>query len=178
MSFDKDDFKKAEEEYKKKLLEANAETEDESGDAGESGTGEAGSQIQFHDFIFAGESQRDNLLPDEIRRLLAIHDNVNKENVKKQKDKRDTYKNLKEGKTSLEQYRSSQNGMNGDKPAHPILSDKAQFSGVDSQVNPVVDENAANTNDANRNELELQYRLRHQPQNAPRFNPKPTPYSR
>lgn len=170
-----------EDEYKKRLLtqaqiDADEDSEDESGESG-SGGGASG-EIEFVDFLSTGDASRDDLLPDEVRRLLSVHENVNKENVKKQKDQRDTYKNLKEGKQSLEQYRNglTENASNGDKPPHPILSNKAQFSGIDSKVNPSVTENNANTNEENRNEAELRYSLQHKPENAPRFNPKPTPY--
>jgi hypothetical protein len=169
---------KDEEEYKRHLTQSEIEATDD--ESGESGSGSSGSAIEFHDFLAPGDGLREDLLPDEIRRLLSIHESVNKENVKKQKEKKEQYKNLKEGKQSLDQYRNEQaeNGMNADKPAHPILSQAAQFSGIDSQVNPVINENNADTNQANREELELQYRLRNRPENAPRFNPKPTPYSR
>lgn len=143
-------------------------------DDDESGGGKSGS-IEFRDFIGGAGSLRDDTLPiDEQKRLLTIHNGEHESRVKKQKALRDQRKDLKDGKIPLQDYRQGmQSGMSSQYPPHPALSDKAQFSGVDRQINAVPTENAAQTNDANRNELEHQYNLRHRPEAAPRFNPKP-----
>lgn len=134
-----------------------------------------GSGIEFRDFMTGLGSQRDDQLPpDELKRILLIHGEAQEERVKKQKELRDQRKDLKSGKISLDAYRQEkQAGMRSQYPPHPALSNKAQFSGIDKQNNPMPTENNAQTNEANRNELELQYRLQHQPQLAQKFHPKP-----
>ncbi|MBV9575449.1 MAG: hypothetical protein JO149_02365, partial [Gammaproteobacteria bacterium] len=69
-------------------------------------------------------------------------------------------------------------GANSQYKTHPTLANKAQFSGIDKEENPLPNENVAETNEAHRNELELAYQLRYAPENAPKhtFNPKPTAY--
>lgn len=146
-----------------------ATTDDESG--GNSGQG---GKIEFRDFTGPGAQRDDNLPPDELKRMLAVHNDAHESRVKKQKELRDQRNDLKAGKVSLQDYRQGlASGMSSQYPAHPALSDKAQFSGVDRQNNPVPTENNAKTNDENRNELENKYQLRHQPQLAQKFNPKP-----
>ncbi len=157
---------------KKTVLPLNLVDEDES-ESGGSGEQGQGGKIVFKDFL-APLPSREDLLPDEKRRLLSQHDHLVEANVKKQKDKRSHYKALKEKKISLSAHREGlANGMQSQYRNHPVLSDKAQFSGIDRQVNPVSNENIADTNEANRNELENQYRLRHAPGMQPKFNPKP-----
>lgn len=143
--------------------------QDDDGSSGQSGS------IEFRDFIGGGGSLRDDMLPfDEQKRLLAVHNNTHEGRVKKQKELRDQRKDLKDGKTPLANYREGlKAGMRSQYPAHPALSDKAQFSGADRQVNSLPTENNAETNDADRNELQAQYNLRHRPEVAPKFNPKP-----
>lgn len=142
----------------------------------ESGSGSQSSSIEFADFLSSGVEKRDDMLSrEELKRLLGTHEGAHEDRVKKQKELREERKNLKEGKISKSDYRSGMAKSHSQYPAHPVLSNKAQFSGIDKQNSALPTENVANTNDENRNELENQYRLRHAPQNAPRFNPKPTP---
>lgn len=143
----------------------------------DSGTGGQGGQIEFHDFIGRAGSQRDDDLPfDEQRRLLAVHNDTHEFRVKKQKETRDQRKDVKNGKVPLKDYKQGMAASMGSQyKTHPALHDKAQFSGVDRQVNALPNENVADTNEANRNELENQYRKRYQPEVAPKFNPKPQP---
>lgn len=150
------------------------------GDTGESGTGEAGGaqgQIEFHDFLAPGISEREDLSYDEERRLLSIHKDSHEWHVKKQKDLREARKALREGKKTYQQFREQGYGRGGtgNMPNHPILANKAQFSGIDKQESPMPNENVAETNPGDRNELEMQYRLTHTPEFTarPRFNPKP-----
>jgi hypothetical protein len=147
-----------------------ATKDDESG-----GSSGQGGKIEFRDFVTGPGSQRDdNLPPDELKRLLASHNQTHESRVKKQKELRDQRNDLKAGKVTLQDYRQGlSSGMSSQYPAHPTLKDKAQFSGVDRQNNPVPTENNAKTNEENRNELEHKYQLRHQPQLAQKFNPKP-----
>lgn len=161
-----DDYKK-----KKKLNTSGVITVDESG---ESGQGGKSGQIDFKDFTASTQHLRDDLLPDELRRMLSVHDNLVEANVKKQKDKKAQYKALKDNKVTLAQHRQGLgNGMSSQYRGHPVLNNKAQFSGIDRQVNALPNENIADTNEANRDELQNQYRLQHAPGMQPSFNPKP-----
>lgn len=156
--------------YKKYTINNEEEHEGSSG----SSTGSASGQIEFRDFLASGQSRDDLLSVEELNRLLSVHQDVHEFNIKKQKDLREQRKALKEGKTNLQDYRQGVGqGMHSEYRMHPALADKAQFSGIERQVNMLPNENVAETNQANRNELELQYRLRHTPENTPRFNPKP-----
>jgi hypothetical protein len=166
-------------EYKKKrLLDVEKDlSEGESGQGGEDESGQGGKsgQIEFRDFLDSGQHTRDDLLPDEKKRLLSTHKDTHELRVKKQKEVREQRLQVKEGKIPLQTYRQGVmgTGMNSQYKVHLILANKAQFSGIERQVNPLATENVADTNEANRNELENQYRLRYQPENAPKFNPKP-----
>lgn len=162
---------------KRRLKSHGHEVEEETGEgsrSGESGQGGQSGQIAFRDFTASTQHIREDMLPDEIKRLLSTHDNLVEANVKKQKNKKDQYKALKEKKVSLAAHRQGLgNSANSQYRSHPVLNNKAQFSGVDRQVNALPNENVADTNEANRNELENQYRLRYAPGMQPTFNPKP-----
>ncbi|VVC77283.1 hypothetical protein AQUSIP_26100 [Aquicella siphonis] len=155
-----------------KYRDINASGDDE-------GTGSSGGQsgqIEFHDFLATGANLRDDLLPfEEQKRLLSTHKDLHEAKVKQQKEKRDQYKDLKNGKVPLKAFREGlmASGLNAQYKANPILANKAQFSGIDRQVNALPTENLAETNQDKRDELlnELKYRLGYQP--APAFNPKP-----
>lgn len=146
-------------------------TGDEDGSQG----GQSG-DIAFQAFVGIEKGRDDLLPPDQLKRLLTVHKNEHEIKVKKQKSLRDERAALKEGKISLEAYRQA-NAERSDYRVHPILSNKAQFSGRDRQVNDLPNENIAETNPENRNELQYKYNLRHRPENAPRFTPKPTPFN-
>lgn len=146
--------------------------DDDDTDAGSGG--QAGS-VEFHDFLgVGGESRDDQLSAAERERLLSAHHGLHEALVKKQKATREERKAMKEGKLSRENYREGLQNKSSQFPSHPILSDKAQFSGIDRQVNNLSTENLADTNDDLRNELNHQYNLVHRPENAPKFNPKPS----
>jgi hypothetical protein len=150
-------------------------TDDTTGSDGSSGQGGA---IEFRDFVTPRSASRDdNLPPDELKRMLATHNLAHELLVKKQKETRDQRKQVKDGKVTLDNYRQGLASANGSSnyPPHPLLSNKAQFSGIDKQTNPVPTEANTQTNDQNRNELENQYRLTHQPQPqmGKKFNPRP-----
>lgn len=146
------------------------ETDEESG--GNAGQGGA---IEFVDFITALSSQRDdNLPPDELRRMRAAHNTAHELRVKKQKETRETRNDLKNGKITLNDYRQGMSAeMSSNYPPHPMLANKAQFSGIDKQENQVPSLNETKTNDENRNELENRYQNKHQPEMGKKFNPKP-----
>jgi hypothetical protein len=149
------------------------------GDSDERGTGTSGGQgggIEFHDFIGTGDQVReDQLSPSELKRLLSVHQDIHEARVKKQKALREQRQAVKEGKIPLQVYRQglAGTGMNAAYRANPILANKAQFSGIDRQVNALPTENIAETNQEKQEELQYQYQLRFAPENAPRFNPKP-----
>ena len=106
-----------------------------------------------------------------------MHGDTHELCVKKQKVLRDQYHQLKNGQITLQTYKQevmgASMGSSSQYQAHPALKDKPQFSGMDNKVNTLPSENIAETNNDKRNELDYQYRLRHQPQNAQKFNPKP-----
>ncbi|RDI43761.1 hypothetical protein [Aquicella lusitana] len=167
----------ADDKYNKKtgLTGLNGSDQDTEGESGKGSGGKSG-QIEFRDFLASGEHLRDDLLSsDEIRRLLSVHKDGHEDRVKLQKDKREQYKALKEGKISLAAHRQGLMGagMSAQYKVNPILANKAQFSGVDRQINPIPEENIAETNNEKRNELQFQYNLRHRPEyaHAPKFIP-------
>src|SRR3990167_10927609 len=105
----------------------NLDAEDE-----EEGSGGHGGKIEFHDFVTGPGSRRDDQLPpDELRRLLSIHNDAQEDRVKKQKDLRDQ---RKEAKAGNKVRKESVQGMSSKYPPHPILSEKLR--GADPQVNP------------------------------------------
>lgn len=141
------------------------------------GSGGQGSGIAFTDFTGSVVHSRDDLMPDEKKRLLWVHGQVNAENVKKQKEKREKNIALKDGKISLAAHREGKgSGMHAEYLNHPRLSHEAQFSGIDSQDNPLPTENKAETNEADKNELENEFRLLHKPELTPRPSIAPRPY--
>lgn len=143
--------------------------DDETGSTGKSG------QVEFRDFLSSGVPTRDDQLPyEEKKRLLIVHKESNENKVKKQKELRDQRKALREGKISLHDFRQGMgNGMSSQYKINPILADKAQFSGIDPQVNSIPNEHIAETNPEMREKLEHAFRLRYQPEHAPKFHPKP-----
>ena len=155
---------------KKKDLNTQENGESDSGASGASG------RVAFRNFLDGAAEVRDDLLPpEEIRRLLSVHKDVHAIEVKKQKALQDQRKAMKEGKISLQSYRQGMQGagMHSQYKVNPILANKAQFSGIDRQVNALPTENMAETNEAQRNELENEYRLRFAPGMTPVFHPKP-----
>lgn len=142
--------------------------EDHEGAGGQSG------KVEFRDFLSTGPLREDLLPPDQLKRILSEHRSQHEGRVKKQKELREHYQAVKEGKMPVQTLRESQgSGLNSAYPPHPILADKAQFSGIDKEINPSPSENLADTNEADRNELENQYRLQYAPKIQPKFNPKP-----
>jgi hypothetical protein len=155
-------------------MAGNKENEDDDGRTGSSGSG---GKVEFRTFI-GNERGRDDLLPpDERKRLLAVHDTLNKESVKKQKARFDEYQRLKDGKTSLQEFRHAASQEYPFKP-HTILSKEAQFGGSsDRQVSNLPNENNADTN-KDKKELRYENRLENRPKyaNAPSLAPTPSPF--
>jgi len=156
-------------EYKNKFPHDGESDSSESGGDDTSGTGGQSGHIEFKEFI-TNEALRDDLLSEDKRRqYLGTHDRITEGVIKKQKGTRDRYQQLKEGKLSLDKYRQEK-GMSASSsyPPHPSLSNQAQFSGADPEVNSLPDRYEADTNNENRNELEYRYNLVNRPQNVPR----------
>jgi hypothetical protein len=175
----------ADEDKRKKYLLLNAE-EDETGEDGSgTSTGAAGSGVEFHDFLAPQPAREFPLSLSDQRRLLAMHDEVHKNNVLKQKSIKEDRKQIREKNVKVGAHRwgygtgiGTGTGVGGGQNQyknHPTLSNKAQFSGIDKQINPLATDNVSDTNNADRNELQNQYTLRYAPELAPglRFNPKP-----
>jgi len=162
-----------------RLKKQHDQVDDDSGSS-ESGTsGSRGGQVEFKEFVGRDQFLREDLLPPEERkRLLIVHTQLNESSVKKQKARRDEYNALKAGQTNLQDFRQTRR-HEGYKP-HTILADKRQFSGSDKQVNPLGNENISETNNEKKNELQYKYELQNRPQyvNAPRATPKPSPFNK
>lgn len=154
--------------------------EEEGSQTGESGQGGVAGEIRFrYKDAMSIDPRDDALSPSEAKRLLAVHKDLHKSYIDKQKQTRKERKQLKEGRASLTSRHdvTARGAGKGRRYSpykrHPISS-KAQFSGVDKQISGLPTENLAETNEQKRNELQNQNRLTYQ--NAPRFNPKPRPY--
>lgn len=160
---------------KRKLNQS--DDEDTDSHAGEGGSSTSG-EIKYRDFMTTERLRDDLLSPEEKKRLLAVHDTIHAANVKNQKEKREARTALRAGiRSPAYQQGLREDAQSGTLHRHPILGDKAQFSGQDQQVNALPDENKADTNHDKREELRYQYQLQHQPEQAPTpvFNPKPIP---
>lgn len=155
-----------EKDYKKKIIKHLPEDEDEEG---ESGAGGQSGQVEFREFIGVEESRDDLLSGEELKRLLIVHESANKHSVQKQKEARAKLNDLKNGKNTLNNYRHEK-GSKSEFSNHPLLSNKAQFSGIDKQVNNLPNENESNTN-KDKQELRLSLSLRQRYEKS--FNPRP-----
>lgn len=154
------------------MVDYNKRQDDEDDD--DEGSGGSRGDLGFHDFLGTQSLREDLLPPDQLKRIYAEHRAQHETRVKKQKTLRDQYKAVKEGKQSVNGLREQRaSALNGAYPPHPVLANKAQFSGIDKENNPNPADNIADTNEADRNELENQYRLQHAPKIQPKFNPKP-----
>jgi hypothetical protein len=143
----------------------------EEGKGGQTGGGQTG-KIHFRFRDAASLPPRDDVLPpNEIKRLLIIHNDIHKNYVDKQKQTRKERAALKKGKKHLmghQQIRGTHGGGASKYKKHPI-SNKAQFSGIDKQIIGIPTEFSAETN------LEMQEKLENRFVNrqVPRFHPKP-----
>jgi hypothetical protein len=153
-------------------------------DVGQTGTDDEGSggktgAIEFRWDDGSAAMRRDDLLsPNEMDRLLAVHDSMHKGRVEKQKFTREQRAAMKEGRYVQQadsRYRQGLGGGGGGESRfkkHPI-SNMAQFSGIDKQVVGVPTLNEADTNAEMKDKLEN--RLQNKLRNQPRFNPRPRP---
>jgi hypothetical protein len=143
-------------------------------DSGTSGSDGRGGKIEFVDFLDTNTTKRDDLLPAaEQKHLIGVHKEVHEQKVKQQKEQIEQYKQLKNGKVSLEAHRAGKGaGAASGFKNNPAL--KNYGSGIDPKVIGLPNENTAETNAEKREELlnELRYQLGYQP--APKFNPKPS----
>jgi hypothetical protein len=167
----------SDDKYDKNKVIKTDEDDSGRGEGGKGGKGGQSGQVEFKAFISLGETRRDDLMPpDERRRLLGTHKETHEGRVKKQKELMDQRHAVKEGKVPLQAYREGlmqNSGMGSQYKANPILANKAQFSGIDRQVNSLPNENVADTNPAEKNELRMNFDLQHRPEYVPQFNPKP-----
>ena len=125
---------------------------------GESGQGGRGGRIEYTDFLGTGES---------VKQALSVHESGHEGRVKLQKELISERKTLKEGKN--QGLRLTGSGTHSQFKSHPI-SQTAQFSGsTDKRVTGVPCDLDAQTNDTERNKLQLGQKLQH----APAFNPRP-----
>lgn len=132
-----------------------------------SGTGGKSGQVEFRDFLSSNES-RENLSPHEKKMLLAAHEATNKASIDKQRERKNSLEAVKANKISLEAFRQ-EGGQQDAQMSHPLLKDKAQFSGMDNQVDPTQDNGKANDN----KRAELKYN--HDKQNRKEYTPSNTP---
>jgi hypothetical protein len=162
------------------LYDASQDDEGGTTGAGTSTGGKTGA-IEFRLQDGSAALRRDDLLsPNELKRLLQVHDELHKGRVHKQKTTREERSAKKDGRyvASMEsKYRQGLGGGGDGGTAsrfkkHPI-SNMAQFSGIDKQVVGVPTLNEAETNADLKNDLEN--RLENKYRNTPRFNPRPRP---
>lgn len=133
-------------------------------DSGNTGTG---SEVHFRYRDAMSLGPRDDELPlADIRHFMAIHKDIHKDRVDKQRILLNEREALKAGKKPTSHYQVGQE--RGNYKTH-WLSSTAQFSGIDKQVTQVPNQNEANTNDQLKDEL--QNRLNYKP--GQKFHPKP-----
>lgn len=157
------------------------EKDKEDKEGGSSGQGGIGGKIAYRYRDAMSLSPRDDALPpSEIKRMVAVHEELHKSHVDKQKETRKDRAAKKETKV-LQQSANRQGygagaGRSSDYKQHPI-SQMAQFSGMDSKVVMIREKMEEVTNDEMRNELEnrLENKLQNRLENRaePTFNPRP-----
>jgi hypothetical protein len=147
-------------------------------DKGSAGGGETG-KIHFKLDLPPG---RDDLLPaHEVRRLLALEQDLHKGLVTKQKISRQDRKALKEGRSTASLAQKQRAGLGAGSggsasrfKSHPLLSKTAQFSGMsDAKVTANPNLNEAETNPELKDKLEN--KLQNQYKAQPKFDPRPRP---
>ena len=142
-----------------KFTKNSNEDDDDSG--GKSG------EIEFTYHDIASGPQRDDLLPEsEKKRLLQVHQSIHEGRVIRQKQVREQRAAMKKGKKMGLQANFGGQGFGSSYKVHPI-SHKAQFAGIDRQNTFVPTENIAETNQDQREEIQLQYSLQYQPEYTP-----------
>lgn len=144
---------------------ARFDDEDEQKGGDSRGSGGQGGAIEFTDFIFPAERK---LTAAEEKQKLAEHKEINSQLVEEQKDEREKRLDPTQGKGAG--YQLGASNSSSDFEAHPILSQVAEFDGVDPQMNADPNKNETKKNQ----ELTLQHQKRLDLQNQPSFVP-PTP---
>lgn len=148
------------------------EEESDGGDAG----GVGGSGIDFH----WDDPLQDIPLTPEQQRLLAEHTERQRQHVKDAKQEQQARQQQRENRGVYHQGQQGHGpGGSGAFKQHPVLGDKAQFSGMDPQETPVPSDfdNESNAEERSQVEarLELQHALTHDLQAAPRHTSTPRP---
>src|SRR5690348_13812042 len=119
-----------EEKRKRTAEEEEGRGGDESGEGGH--LGGQGGAVAFHDFVFGQEDRK--LSPEQERLLLIQHQEANSGFIEKQKKLREQREDRKEGKTAHQQWGTGAERVSSFLK-HPILSEMAEFDGIDPQVN-------------------------------------------
>jgi hypothetical protein len=99
--------------------------EDEKGGDQEGGSEGTGTGIEFHFDVLTPEPRDDALPPNEIKRLLAQHQDIHKARVDKQKLTRKERQALKEGRAALisaANFRAGFNAGGGGPPKSEFIS--------------------------------------------------------
>lgn len=151
--------------------------EDEDDDKGGSSSG---IEFSYHD-ASSTEQRDDAMSPEELKRLQAVHKDVHKVRVDKQKATRKERKQAKEGPMNLTTRQAYTGGMGAGGggsyskyKTHPIA---AKFSGIrDQKISAIPSENTAETNLEQKQELENKNENKLRLNYQPGFNPKPKPY--
>ena len=136
----------------------------------DSDTGSQGGQIEFRDFIALERQRDDQLSPEETKRLLATLIESHEQGIKKQKETLSEREKLKQGKMTLQEYRQSKSS---DQIPHPLLADKAYFSGVDNKVKSLPTEYDGKTNEKEYDEQKHEYDLKYEKMKGKKFNQRP-----
>lgn len=147
----------------------------------EKGGGSSSSGIEFRYHDVASTEQRDDILsPEELKRLLAVHKDIHKSRVDKQKISRKERKEAKEGPANLTTRKAYQEGKGygagyySKYKTHPIA---VKFSGIrDQKISAIPSENTAETNQEQKQELENKNENKLRLNYQPGFNPKPRPF--
>lgn len=158
------------------------EKDEENKEGGSGGQGGQGGKIAYRYRDAMSLSPRDDALPpSEIKRMVAVHEDLHKAHVDKQKETRKERAAKKDNNVLQQSINRQGHGAGGaprssDYKQHPI-SQMAQFSGMDNKVVMIREKMEEVTNDKMRNELEnrlentLQNRLENRAE--PKFNPRP-----
>ena len=140
---------------------------DDDNEGGSEG-GQSGA-VQFH---FTDErlgSHRDDLTPQDIKTQTLNHHELHQRHVNDLKQTLAEREALKaRDKNAPAAYELGAGGSDEKQDAHPILSKKAQWDGVDKTVAPT-DKFDSKANPENKDELKNRLRLAAQP----KFNPRP-----
>ncbi|HVE44167.1 MAG TPA: hypothetical protein VNC84_03420 [Gammaproteobacteria bacterium] len=128
--------------------------------------GGKGGKIAFSDFLSGSEGKRDDLLTaTERATLLKEHAGLHHNNVKAQMVERQNRASLKQNPQAAQNRYGfgAGSGNQSSYRSHPVLGEKAQFSGEDNKTTVVPEKYEADTNNAEQEQLQNRYQLTHQP---------------